>query len=327
MNIRAFYRATKVENTQPPYDTIHLKVFYPAKMSGSDQEQNQGIVPADPQQAPFPIVILFNGINCNPELYKWLAIKLSERGIVVVTFAWVAENFPGVIAMTPGVNIAMLAPDTYGTAPTASALPAFLKELKCINSEGILAGMLDLEKIILGGHSAGGRVAIESASPHFFPQVVAAFGYGVHTAAGKMLGYEAATILPLPDLLPLLLIGGICDGVIANSSNRYGTIWKEPTTPVSRTFHEAISGGRNDSYLMLVKGANHFSFVDPFDSTTGRPFIDFPATQPEDEIRSLIAETIGLFIDCHDRQQPTAFDQLKELLNNDYPLIKSFERK
>ena len=43
MNIRAFYRATKVENTQPPYDTIHLKVFYPAKMSGSDQEQNQGI--------------------------------------------------------------------------------------------------------------------------------------------------------------------------------------------------------------------------------------------------------------------------------------------
>ena len=82
--------------------------------------------------------------------------------------------------MIPGVNIAMLAPNTYGTAPTASALPAVLKELECINSEGMLAGMLDLEKIILGGHSAGGRVAIESASPHFFPQVVAAFGYGVH---------------------------------------------------------------------------------------------------------------------------------------------------
>ena len=76
-------------------------------MSGSDQEQNQGIVPADPQQAPFPIVILFNGVHCNPELYKWLAIKLSERGIVVVTFAWVTENFPGIIAMTPGVNIGL----------------------------------------------------------------------------------------------------------------------------------------------------------------------------------------------------------------------------
>ncbi|NEP06471.1 MAG: dienelactone hydrolase [Okeania sp. SIO4D6] len=327
VNIRAFYRATKVENAQPPYDTINLKVFYPGKMSGSEQQQNQGIVPADRQQAPFPVVILFNGFNTNPELYKWLAIKLSERGMVVVTFAWVAENFPGVVALTPGVDIAMLAPDTYGTAPTASALPALLTELERINSEGILAGMLDLQKIILGGHSAGGRVAIESASPNFFSQVVAAFGYGVHTAAGTMMGYEAATILPLPDLLPLLLIGGTRDGVIANSSHRYGTVWKEATTPVSRTFHEAISGGRNDSYLMLVEGANHFSFADPFDPTTGRPFLDFPATQPEDEIRSLMAETIGLFIDAHVRQQSTASDKLKELLNDGHPLIKSLERK
>ncbi len=38
MNIRAFYRATKVDNAQPPYDTIHLKVFYPGKMSGGEQE-------------------------------------------------------------------------------------------------------------------------------------------------------------------------------------------------------------------------------------------------------------------------------------------------
>lgn len=33
--IRAFFRAVKVENAQPPYDTFHLKVFYPARMSGS----------------------------------------------------------------------------------------------------------------------------------------------------------------------------------------------------------------------------------------------------------------------------------------------------
>ncbi|MCL2933930.1 MAG: hypothetical protein MGG11_17285 [Trichodesmium sp. MAG_R03] len=71
-----------------------------------------------------------------------------------------------------------------------------------------------------------------------------------------------------------MLIGGTSDVVIANSSNRYGTVWEEPTTPVSRTFHEAISGGRNDSYLMLVKGANHFSFVDPFDPTTDIPFLE-----------------------------------------------------
>ncbi len=31
----------------------------------------------------------------------------------------------------------------------------------------------------------------------------------------------------------------------------------------------------------------------PFDSTTGRPFLDYPASQPEDQLRNLLAEAIG----------------------------------
>jgi hypothetical protein len=116
---------------------------------------------------------------------------------------------------------------------------------------------------------------------------------GAHTAAGTMMGYEPGKILPLPDSLPLLLIGGTCDGVIANSSDRYGLVWDTPTTPISRTFHEGIAGGRNDSYLLLIEGANHFSMADPFDSTTGRPFLDFTATQPKEKIQDLMAETVG----------------------------------
>jgi hypothetical protein len=30
-----------------PYDTLHLKAFYPAWLPESDQEQDKGIVPAD----------------------------------------------------------------------------------------------------------------------------------------------------------------------------------------------------------------------------------------------------------------------------------------
>jgi len=327
MNVRALFQAAKIEDASSPYDAIHLKVFYPSQMSGSDREQNLGIVPVDSHHAPFKVVILFNGINCGPELYQWLAVKLSERGLVVVTFSLVAENLPGMVALTPGVDIKMLAPNMYGKGPTASALPTLLTALERLQAEGVLAGLLDLNHIILGGHSAGGRVAIESADSRFFPQVVAAFAYGAHTAAIVQLGYAAGTILSLPDSLPLLLIGGTCDGVIANSSHRYGVTWEQATTPVRRTFQEAIAGGRSDSYLLLLEGANHFSVADPFDSTTGRPFLDFPATQPEDQLRNLMAEAIGLFIDAHVRSQITALDALNQLLNSTHPLIASFERK
>ena len=327
MTVRAFFRAAKVESAKAPYDTIHIKIFYPAQMSASEEERNMGIVPANPQQAPFPVAIFFNGVNCGIEIYQWLAVKLAAKGIVVLTFSWVAENIPGIVAITPGVDLAMLAPNTYGTGPTASALPTLLAELELLQSEGILAGMLGLEKVILGGHSAGGRVAIESCDRRFFPQVAGAFSYAAHSAAGTMMGYEPGTILPLPDSLPLLLIGGTRDGVIANSSDRYGLTWEEPTTPVVRTFQEGVKGGRDDSYLLLLEGANHFSIADPFDATTGRPFLDFPATQAEEAIRSLMAEAIGLFIDACVRQQPESSEELKQLLDSVNPLIQSWDVK
>jgi predicted dienelactone hydrolase len=326
MSVRAFFQAATVENASSPYDTIHLKVFYPAKMTGSEAEQNQGVVAADLQCSPFKVVILFNGINCGGELYQWLAVKLAERGLVVITFSWVAENLPGVVGLTPGVDLQMLSPNMYGKGATASALATLLKVLEHLQAESILAGLLDLDRIIIGGHSAGGRVAIESASPQFFPQVVAAFAYGAHTAAAVQLGYPPNIILPLPDSLPLLLIGGTNDGVIANSSHRYGVTWERATTPIERTFTEAIAGGRGDSYLLLIEGANHFSFTN-FDSTTGRAFLDFQATQPIEQLQNLMGEAIGLFIDAHVGSQTTAKEALDRLLTSKNPLIVLGEQK
>ncbi|WP_309742427.1 hypothetical protein [Chamaesiphon sp. OTE_8_metabat_110] len=64
-------------------------------------------------------------------------------------------------------------------------------------------------------HQAPFPIAIASANPHFYPQVVAAFAYGAHTAAIGQLGYAPRRILPISDALPILLIGGTCDGVDA----------------------------------------------------------------------------------------------------------------
>jgi hypothetical protein len=315
MSVRSLFQAVKVADAVAPYDTIQLKVFYPAQMSENVLEHNMGVIPADRQLAPFPIAIFFGGINCGAELYQWLAVKLAARGLVVVTFNWIAENLPGMVALTPGVDLKNLAPNTYGTAPTASALPAILASLQQMNSSGVLAGLLDLERVILGGHSAGGRVAIESANPSFYPQVVAAFAYGAHTAAIVQLGYPAGTILPLADRLPMLLIGGTCDGVIANSGDRYGVTWERPTTPIERTF-QAIAGDRADRYLLLIEGANHFTITHPVDTTTGTAYLDFPATQPEPQSRDSIAEAIGLFIDARVRLDPNISQALNDLISS-----------
>ncbi len=314
MTVRALWRAVNVEEAQPPYSTIHLKVFYPGQMSHSKGEKDFGLVAIEREQAPYPVVIFFNGVNCGLEIYQWLAHILAKKGFVVVMFNWVAEELPGFIALTPGFKIA--------------ALQVILAELENLQSESILAGALDLNKIVLGGHSAGGRVALENANPQLFPQVVAAFGYGVHSAMSVQAGYSPASIAPLPSFLPLLVMGGTCDGIIAQSSFRYGLEqWETPATPTIRTFQEAISGGRNDSYLVILAGANHLSIGDGVDSTTGRAFLDFPATHPQKQYRALIAEIVNNFIDAHVRQNQEALEELEELLATRNPLIAKIERK
>lgn len=133
--------------------------------------------------------------------------------------------------------------------------------------------------------------------------------------------------MPLPDTLPRLVIGGTHDGVIASSSSHFGLNTKDATTPVIRTFQEAIMGGHENSYLLILRGANHFSIVDIVDSTLALPFKDIPATQPQEHFRLLLATIIHLFIDAHVRHQPEAFQKLEQLLIVTNPLIQSFERK
>lgn len=294
--VRSLFRAVTVPESAAPYDTLHLQVFYPA----SHPEGFAGLtLPVDEGRSPFPVLLFFNGINCEPSLYRWLAMGLAQRGLVVVTFSWIAENIPGLVGLTPGVRLDALMPQVYGSQPTAAAVPSLLQELQRLQEEGVLAGHLDLDRLVLGGHSAGGRVAIESASPEFFPQVKAAFCYGGHTAAAQQLGYEPGKILPLPDRLPLLLMGGTADGVIAKSGGRYGVQWDQPTTPVRRTFEEAIAGGREDSYLLLLEGATHFTIAHPREAIASVSFLDEPATAPQAPLRTLMLEAIAQFLEAH----------------------------
>jgi hypothetical protein len=277
---------------------LFTKVHYPALYSGAPNEKNFGLLPAERGAQPRPVAVLMPGINLAPEGYAWLATELVHAGFVAVSYGWIVEEMPGHPSLTPGLDLGALKPDAYGQRPSATALGALLADLAEQNRSGPLAGLLDLSRVVLGGHSAGGSVALFNARADWFPGLRAAFSYAAHSKASTMLGYAADALLALPDALPLLVLGGSEDGCIAASAFRYGIDdggKPDPVGPVARTFHEGIAAKRGDCYLGIVKGGNHFSLAHPADPATGRPFLDWPPTRPEAEIRADLGRLITLF--------------------------------
>ena len=91
-------------------------------------------------------------------------------------------------------------------------------------------------------------------------------------------------------------MGGTNDGVIASSAARYGDGETSATERLEASFDEGIQEG-SASHLVLLQGANHFTFADPSDGTTGRPFLDGEQSRPGAEYRNLIAALVRSFID------------------------------
>ena len=321
MTTRAFYRAIAIPGAEPPYDRASLKVYYPARYGDTAEERNTGVIPADSKHAPFPVVILLPGINVGPESYGWLAKGLAERGAVTVTFTLVAEEMPGYISLTPGLAIPALLPENYGKVPSATAIGPILEELAVMNNAGVLAGCLDLDRIVLGGHSAGGTVALLNARPDWFPGICAAFSYGAHTAAAAAMGYPQDSFFGTPTEVPTLVMGGTRDGCIAGSAGRYGDSESSPTERVERTFDEAMAGNRSPCALAVIDGANHFSMAYPADDSTGRPFIDMETTQADDAIRELLLSLVGDFISGYAAGEAAMREQLQKTLQGRHPLI------
>lgn len=298
---------------------LYAKTYYPALYGGTPLENNTGSLPAAPGERPYPVAILMPGINVAPDSYAWLATALAQAGFVTMLYGWIVEEAPGQVALSPGLDVGALAPGQYGSRPSATALAALIDDLRAQQRSGPLAGLLDLDRILIGGHSAGGSVALLNARPDWFPGLRAVFAYGAHSKASTLLGYPADTLLRLADELPALILGGDADGVIAASAFRYGddgTSTPDPVGPLRRTFSEGRASRRGDCYLAIVRGANHFSLCSPADRATGRPFLDWPTTRPDDAIRSDLAGLIVAFARTHVAGVASARTELTELLSD-----------
>lgn len=295
--IRAIYRVREIPGAQSPYDRVNLKIYYPALYGDTPEERNTGVVPADTERGPYPVVILLPGINLGPESSSWLAIRLAKAGYITVAASAISEEMPGYISISPGLLMDEFRPANFGRGPNSSLLAPILDELAALQSSSVLAGLIDLNQIILGGHSAGGTAALLNANPAWFPGVCAAFSYGAHTGASVALGWPEETILSLPAALPALLLGGDRDGVIAASSHRYGREEGDPMHTLLRTFDEAVPDCGGNSYLFILQGANHFTFACPNDGCTGREFLDWETGTAPDTLREHLSNLILDFLE------------------------------
>jgi dienelactone hydrolase len=292
---RAIFRSVRVPGLAAPNDTAHLKIYFPGAPTNSDMERNSGMVPCLADRGPYPVVLLLPGINVGPEGFAWLAHLLVQHGIVCVTYSLIGEEFPGLISLTPGLDLSALGPETYGTKPSSLAIGPILEDLAALNQNGLLAGCLDLSRVALGGHSAGGTTALVNANPAWFTGVSAAFTYGAHTAAATMLGHREGTMNTICPDVPVLIMGGDKDGVIAQSAARYGDPPGDALGRVVATFDLAVNRDQGDCVLAIVKGANHFSIISPQDHSTGRGFLDHPESlnDPRGLLGALILAFLG----------------------------------
>lgn len=314
--VRAIYRVAAIPGACSPYDRVNLKIYYPALYGDSPEERNSGVIPAQRQLAPYPVVVLLPGINLGGDSNAWLALRLAQAGYATVVTTAISEEMPGYISVSPGLLLDQLKPDSYGSGPSCSLLQPVLEEMNKVQESSILAGMLDLEHIVLGGHSAGGTAALLNANPDWMPGICGAFAYAAHSGASMALGWPAETVLELPGRVPVMLLGGDRDGVIAASAHRYGRTEADPLHTIARTFEDGVAPGEDKSYLMILRGANHFTFANPHDGSTGREFLDWESEGEPEVLRGHLGDLLLDFLAALVHGDSAAQERLDGHLHN-----------
>ncbi len=325
--VRAHRTAVRVPGVAAPLDTMHVTMRHPALAARNDIERMSGALAADPAGAPYPVVIVLPGVNVSSSGYIDLAIALAQRGLVALTFDWVAELFPGQVGLTPGVDLGAVGPDTYGSRPTTPAIDAALSALAEAQVTGPLAGLLDLDRVGLFGHSAGGTVALQSARTAWFPQVRAVATYGSHTMASQQLGFPAGTLLPAPIDVPVLLVSGTNDGVVAASAIRYGEeAGAAGHDPVERTWAEAIPA-TTEAWLVRITDAGHMLPSALEDPTSARGFLETPNGADQDQLREVFVVLTAAFLVATLKDEPSTKAALDQWHDHPRPEIADIRRR
>ncbi len=293
MPARALLRMVTVETVPEPYNRIQLKIFYPALAPKTEADYQTGVLPFDTQWSPAPMMIFLPGVNCSAHTYEWLAQDLANCGIVTVIASWIAENLPNRISISPGIDIEAVQQDIYGARPTSSSLKSILEAVDTLRDESELAGHLR-DDIILGGHSAGGTMALQNARHDWFSSITGSIAFCANPLATSVLGnWDKGAIPAMPTDVPVLMMGATEDGIGDHHVRVFGNSQESGAEYLCRLFNEA---NYHNSILSIFEGANHHTICYPPDHSIGRIFMDSEATGDEAHIRADISQLVIQFI-------------------------------
>jgi dienelactone hydrolase len=284
---------------------LRVTLFYPADPRDLPGARLTGILPVA-TDSRLPGVVIMPGVNVTPDSYRWLASELAAADLVVAVYSLVEDLGPLGHGITPGFDLAALAPEALGTRPSASVLGDVIDLL---TGDPLLGDHVDPDRLALGGHSAGGTMALQNAQPAWFPGTRAAFAYAGHTMAATRLGYEEAAVMPVPSATPLLLLSGANDGVIAASRDRYRS-GDGRHDPVRSTFEEAVTAEGGDCWFVELADGTHFTACDPIDHTSARSFLEPAEATGQAGARRLLADLVLAFLVEHLGDGPATLGDL-----------------
>lgn len=219
-----------------------------------------------------PVLIFLSGADVPHEKYAWLAEGLAARGIATCLSSTVASFGPTTCLLSLPYDLARLASeDAYrAAAPSADGLRCLLDDLAALECDA-----LDLSHVTLGGHSTGGRAALDVVAfgcGDAFPEIRAAVAYGASFVNGPSSPLAPGTCFDFDASrgagVPLLLLGGERDGVSAALSDA-----RDPSETLRRTF-DAAKAGAAPVDLVVLRGANHMSCARPPEPACGAAAAD-----------------------------------------------------
>lgn len=229
---------------------------------------------------------------------------MRENGVVFVLYDVIVSEFGETnVLPTSGVKVIDDPPD--------EVLSRVLRKLQRLNKDGILAGRLDLQHVILGGHSFGGAIALFNADEAVFPGVTGVFTYGAHLAERSSTGYPRTSVNHLNGTTSVLLMGGTLDGVITQSDDGSASLWNSPIEPIGRTYNDALDYNRS-ACLVEFEGFNHFSIVDPVDTTVGSIDLDFEASVDKETMKHRLSHFVSLFVQAYGWDDAEAYERLRK---------------